>query len=426
VSLLLAFPLWAQEPPQKRRVRFPDGRAELCEVVSRDAEGVTLRLDGLPRPVKFRWSELDPEDAQSLRGREEGRRLERPGELTVPGLRVRTLGDQVVEGIVLPGSPSNELWLKNAQGRVALPLETIASREEVPLELRQVYAGGELLDVLTGRLKPTSPQDYDRLGAELLRARLRERAMAAFKTAELLRHPDWPEARIYSEMVKLRDRIDDIALQKSVFEAQERYLAGDYESALAQIEPIRASLVEQGRLPDLVAELDRLRTQILELRGYARDEQIVQEGYRVIEALLKARALDPSPAWADSKAYVQERMMDEVLDLIRARFNFSPEDAAAKRAWDRRPAETVLKHDCGEASWWFLRPDRCAPEAWWAAASGTARYRLLKGLFIEKNLIGIRKDEKSCGVCGGLGQDEAGTRCAFCQGLKILRVLLYR
>jgi len=55
-----------QEGPRER-VRFLDGKAELCEVVSADADGVTLRLPGIPQPLKFRWWQLASEDASRLR-----------------------------------------------------------------------------------------------------------------------------------------------------------------------------------------------------------------------------------------------------------------------------------------------------------------------------------------------------------------------
>jgi hypothetical protein len=73
-----------------------------------------------------------------------------------------------------------------------------------------------------------------------------------------------------------------------------------------------------------------------------------------------------------------------------------------------------------------VRPELRAPEEWWKTADDRTRYDLLKGLFVEKHLTVIRAEQKSCGVCGGTGQDAAGTLCASCQGLKGYRVLIYR
>src|SRR5687768_615811 len=67
---LSAAALRAQDVPKAERIRFLDGRTELCEVAGKDGDGVTLKLPGVPRPVKFPWWQLDPIDASRLRGGE--------------------------------------------------------------------------------------------------------------------------------------------------------------------------------------------------------------------------------------------------------------------------------------------------------------------------------------------------------------------
>src|SRR6185369_4865051 len=142
-----------------------------------------------------------------------------------------------------------------------------------------------------------SPEDYDLLGAQLLRAKLQARAVAAFKVAEMLRHPESPEARMVGELIKLRDRIDDLAIRKAVFLAEEQALAGEYDAAIAQVEVVEKLLAGN---PAALEELKRVRTQLQEFRGMARDERIVKEGYRAAEALLKAKAMDREVSYAQA------------------------------------------------------------------------------------------------------------------------------
>src|SRR6185503_5160515 len=196
--------------------------------------------------------------------------------------------------------------------------------------------------------------DYDLLGAQLLRAKLQARAVSAFKVAEMLRHPESPEARMVGELIKLRERIDDLAVRKAVFQAEEQALAGEYDAAIAQVEVVEKLL---GDRPDALAELKRVRTQLQEFRGLARDERIVMEGYRASEALLKTKAMDRAVSYAASRGWVEQKLFGELLDHLRAKFNFSPEDPTVQRVWERRPAEAMLKHSYDGSSWVVLRPE---------------------------------------------------------------------
>jgi hypothetical protein len=410
-------------------VRFLDGKAELCEVVVADADGVTLRLSGIQQPLRFRWWQLASEDAARLRDTH----LARPAvkaaetEFLVPGYRIRTTDDKVYEGVPAEGAPAGQLWLKNAEGKFVIRVDSILSREEIKVDLTRAYAPDEVVGILVGRIKPRTAEDYDLLGMQLIRARLQARAVAAFKVAEMLRHPESPEARMVGELVKLRERIDDLAIRKAVFQAEEQALAGEYDAAIAQVEAVEKLL---GERPDALAELKRVRTQLQEFRGLARDERIVMEGYRASEALLKTKAMDRAVSFAAARAWVEQKAFGELLDHLRSKFNFSPEDPTVQRVWENRPADAMLKHSYDAASWVVLRPELREPEEWWKAADDRTRYDLLKGLFIEKHLKVLRTELKSCGICGGTGlleqKDSTNVMCPSCQGLKGSRVLIYR
>ena len=424
ISLAFAVSLGAQEKGE--RVRFLDGRTELCEVLGKDGDGVTLKVPGVPKPVKFPWWQLDPADAARLRGGERAAAPVPAAEFAVDGVRVRLTDGKVVDGVLMPGAPAHEIWIRNAEGKHVLPAAAVAAREDVRLELRLVYGPDEIATLLAGRIKPSTAEDFDRLGAELQRAKLEERAMAAFRMAELLRHPEWPEAAVAAELVKLRDRIEDLAVRRAVYQAQESWLAGDYDAALAKMDAVEAGVGSGPGAAAIREELRRLRSLIQDLRGRARDEGIVREGGRAAAALLKAKAMDRAASWAQALAWAEERMPGELLEHLRRRFNFTPDDPALKSAWERRPAEPVWKHPVDEASWITLRPEVRDPEAWWRAADDSARYRALKAAWILKHLPVLRSDLKSCAVCGGTGLEAAGGVCSACLGLKEQRVLFYR
>lgn len=407
-------------------MRFIDGKAELCEVVAADAEGVTLRLDHIPKPVKFKWWQLDPEDARTLRGGAPS--LPVPGlEGATAGLRVRTKDNKLIEGIELPGAPAGVLRLKNARGTQDVPRASIESVEPARLEPSRIYSGEELFALLMSRAKPSTPEEFERVAAELLRLDLRERGLALLKMAESLRQPEGPESRIYRDLGRLREMLGDLALQRMVFNVQESALVGEVQAALDQIDALEAALAEAKGSEEVLKELRRLRAGLQELRGYGRDEQIVREVYRVFDALLKAKAMDRTAAYADAAGWVERDLPAEVFRHVNRRFNFSPGDETARAVWQRRPADLLLKHAVDEASWVVLRPDARPAADWWAAASDAARYKLLKGLAVEKHFHVARAETKSCGTCGGTGQVEpAGALCPACLGAKTHRVLIYR
>jgi hypothetical protein len=277
--------------------------------------------------------------------------------------------------------------------------------------------------ILVGRIQPATPEEFERLGSGLLRVRLEERAVAAFRMAESLRRPTDGESRLQVELIRLRDRMGDLALRRTVYQAQESCLAGDYDAAIAQIDEVEKSI--GGRETELFDEIRRLRAQVEDGRGRARDARIVEETWRTLEALLKVRAMEREGTFASARAYVTERMPAEVRRRVNRRFNFTPEDPSSSAAWDRRPEEPRIKHSCGEASWYLIRPDARDAETWWAGAPDESRYKVLKGLYLLKHLGPVDEQEKSCSRCGGSGLVEESS-CPECSGLKVHRVLFYR
>jgi hypothetical protein len=135
--------------------------------------------------------------------------------------------------------------------------------------------------------------------------------------------------------------------------------------------------------------------------------------------------MDRGISFADARGYVEGPMSNEVFAHVRWRFNFTPDDPAVKQAWDRRPADAFFKHSYDDASWFVLKPEARSAADWWAAASDESRYKLLKGLYVEKHLHVTLAELKSCGTCGGTGLVDNAV-CPACAGLKQQRVLIYR
>ncbi len=424
VCLASAF---TQDVPQKRRVRFIDGRVELCEVVSADAAGVTLRLDRVPRPVKFGWWQLDPEDAEAIRG---GGAAEpsRP-ERTLPGIRVRTRDGRVHEGLSLPGAPAGEIWIKNAEGRTVIRAEESVSREDARVPVQRVYSPDELFTYLAGRIRPSAPEDFDRLAAELVRARLPDRAGAVVRMSEILRSPLRPESRLARDLARLRDSLEGMEARRAAFEAQEGCLAGDYDMALERLAAVEGGL-PTPLPPEALAEVRRLRGLLQELRGAAREDRIVREWHLVFDTLLRVKAMDRGVSFAEASVWVERTLPEEVERRVRARFNFTPGDPEARRAWERRPAENMLRHSVGGGSWMELAPAARPQEEWWSAADDASRYGVLKGLAVERHMQVIAKELKGCPGCGGTGLAAGpggpGDVCPSCIGTKCVRVFIYR
>jgi hypothetical protein len=414
----------------KTRVRFADGKAESCGVVSHDAEGVTLRLDGIPKPVKFPWWQIDREDAEAIRGGSRGGAAgEASLERTLPALRVRTRDGKVIEGVELPGAPAGDLWLGNAEGKTVVPGGAVVSREPIRLPIERACTADEVFARLVSRIQPATPEDFDRLGSELVRAKLPDRAGAILRMAEFLRHPERPESRMVRDLAKLRDLLEGLEARTAATAARESCLAGDYEKALGLLDAVERGLPSPA--PDgALGEIRRLRGLVQELRGVDRDERIVLEWHRTMDALLKARAMDRAVSWAEASAWIERGLPEEVERQVRARFNFTPADPEVRRAWDRRPDGPAFKHSAGSGSWLALRPDARAPEEWWAAADDAARYGALKGLAVERHLRVISKELKSCPSCGGTGLARgpatADETCPSCLGAKSQKVLIYR
>ncbi|MBI2900863.1 MAG: hypothetical protein HYY17_11820 [Planctomycetes bacterium] len=432
VGLLVALaPALAQEGKKGDtvRIRLLDKREETVEVVDWDEKGIRVKLKDVPAPVTYEWWKLDPESAQALKKRYLGK-IETPAEegVTLDGVRVKT-ATRTVEGVVVPEGPPDEIRIKNAEGTWVFKLADVVSKEPVKLRIHQVYGAEELYRILMDRVRPSEAEEWDRLGAELIRAGLRDRAVHAFNMGELLRRAEFPEGRLLRDILRLRERLEDIALRRSVLDVQERFLSGRYQEAIDLIDLLEPGIKDAAAL----REVRRIRTELLQLRDQSREETIVAEWARAMDSHLRLKAYDPAVGFEDATAYVRQTLGNDVLRSVNERLNITRGDTSARIVWERRSARAVFKHAYGDASWIVVRPELGSAHSWWASADAAAKFRLLKGVAIEALLSVVRIAEKNCPTCGGTGAvdpsrfpEAAAGICPTCRGLKHERTVFYR
>lgn len=392
-------------------------------------KGIRLKLRDIPSPVHFEWWKFDPDTARMLRKRYLGEKTDaEPDVVLLDGVRVRTAQRQI-EGILLSDAPADELWIKNAQGHWIVKVSDVLGRESVKLRIQQVYQPEELYRILMERVQPFDAETWEKLGGELLRLGLRDRAAQAFNMCELLRHPEMLEGQVYRDLVRLRSRMEDLTFRKTVFDVQEQFLAGRYSEALEIVDRIERSVKDE----EIVRELRRIRTELLQLRDQSREDQIIAEWGRLLEARLRMRAFEKGTGYREAAEYVQHQLLNDVQRAVSDRFGITRGDPSARLVWDRRSPQVVWKHAYGDASWLVERPELGAPAAWWDATDDEGRFRLLKGLAIEKHFVVLRVVRKNCPTCGGTGavdrtahpRSTAGI-CPSCLGLKHERTVFYR
>lgn len=433
VALAIAvLPAGAQEEKKTKgetiRVRFIDQHEETVEVVDWNERGIRVRMKDVPQPVFFEWYKLDPGHADTLKKRYLGK-AETPAEegVTIEGVRIRT-SKETVEGVVLE-SPPDEIKIKNAADIFVFKVADVVSQEKVRLRVNQVYTGEELEKILLQRMPPVDAEDWDKLGAELLKLGHGDRARQAFNLAEYLRRPELPEGQVYRDLVTLRRKLEDISLQKSIYQVQEVFLAGQYDEALLKVDALERAVRDEALLKDL----RRLRTELQQLRDQSREEQIVAEWTRMTEVLIRTKAFDRMLGYRDAVSYVMNDLPADILKAVNERFHITGGDTSAKLVWEQRSARTANKHSYQNGSWLIERAELGAPETWWAAADDASRFRVLKGVAIEKHCIVLRVVEKNCPTCGGTGTVDRAKYphatlgiCPSCLGLKHERTVFYR
>lgn len=426
----------APRDARQRLVRFIDGRAEHVEILNATKEHLLLRFRDVRQPVPVRWWEIEPSDARALQAELLGApsmQVEKPaaGLHTLPGVRVVARDGKSYSGSLIPGSGDEEIWIKSRDRRYVVLKKDIREMHEVALDVSEVYTDEELYDLLVRRLQPSSPEEWEKFGSELVRVRLGDRAVLAFRIAEMLRRPELPEGRLYRSLLQLRDALESISMKKAIHQIQEHYLVGEYDASLERIDRLEQELLEAGRGRE-VEEVRRLRGELHLLRDLSRSERIVVEWNRLVDALVRAKAFDRSLPFSAAREYLEKELGTEVEKRVSERFNLGPGDASARLVWDRRP-EGVNKHSYGEASWIAERMERGDVEAWWSRADDRRRYEALMGMAVEK-LYDVRQVvHKSCPECGGSGvvepprfPDRPAGQCPSCLGLQKHRVLIYR
>ncbi|MHC4605530.1 MAG: hypothetical protein ACYTAF_01170 [Planctomycetota bacterium] len=415
-------------------VRFINEKAEHVRIVQVTTAYVLMKFRDVSEPIPVRWEEIYPDDARMLRKEFYGAGIKPPlpVEFALDGLRVFTRGNKIFEGVPMAGSPDTEIWLKSRGMRQVIRRRDVLRTERIRVGVRDVYTDEELYQILVQRLAPETAEDWELIGQELARIGLEDRAFRAFRTSEILRHPELMEGRIFRALLDLRNLIDDVSLKKVIQQARERYLVGAYDEVIAKMDLLERRLIGAGMEWPL-SELRRLREEIHLLRSIAREEKAVAEWGRTLSATVRRKAFDRGLSCEDAMAYIETNLVLDVEKRVSEQLGLSKEDAAARYLWERRPLKGLRKHCYGESTWVVERRERADHEAWWSRATDVQRYELLMGITIEQHLDLKQVIHKNCPICGGDGvvevvryPDQPGGRCPTCLGMGAYRVLIYR
>lgn len=435
-AFLLLLPVLCQDGVKvgdeiRIRVRRGDGYQEMQGVLeARDDKKIVLREKFTSTTFTWRWEDLHP-DSKELLARGLPTRVEPREGLTVPGILVKTKDGKVFEGLELPSDTPGQIVIKMAGQRAVLSLSDVATKEPVHVPIERVYTTEEVIRMIYNEMHPVTAEEYDRVARLAMKIKQPELAIRMEQIAEILRTPHFPEHKLFRDLIKLRDAVRDVAIQKLIYDTQIAGLAANYEEVLKTLDAVEKGIVDAKLPGKYVDEITRMRAEVNVLRALSIDEQIVNETYRSIEVLLRTRALDRTLAYADAVAYAKEKLGADALRMVASKFNLKPDDPGLRDIWGKRSPDVKFKHSYGDATWVVERVEMGDRNAWWDVTDNTTRYALLKGLFIEySGMMKVeRTDRKNCPTCGAAGVVETRmptNTCPSCMGLKKHRILIYR
>ncbi len=422
-----------QDKQDRVRIRLLYGEPQDGLVVKVEKDGITLKLDYVNGPIKFLWAEIFPEDVEFIKYKYLKEIVkDPPKEYTIPALKLTTNDGKVYEGLELKEAPPTEVWIKNVQGKFVIEKTNIKLKEAIRMELHKVYTEEEIYTLILGKLDPTTPADFEKLAHEFVRAKFPDKAIPLFKIAEVLRNPQYPENALYRDLINLRNNLDDINLKTMIHRIQEQALWSEYDRAIELIDQVERNLINKQD-KKLLDEIKRIRGQLYTLRQISKEEQIINEWYRTMEALVRTKAADFKSSFKEAKSYTEMTLKKEIIALIAEKFRLNKEDKSIELIWEARATDISLKHSYDETSWLIESPMIGDPDDFWFKSPPDIRYKFIKGLFIERNMKDVSNDHKNCSTCGGAGKIErekfnfpTSDRCPSCSGLRQFRILIYK
>jgi hypothetical protein len=262
----------------------------------------------------------------------------------------------------------------------------------------------------------------------LIQAGIHDQALTALRISEILKRPESPEYGLYQSLNYLKELLVDLELKRSVYNVQQDLLLGRYEEALHVVQRIEE---QAGAEPGdtLSRDLTRVRAELVALRQLTREAQIVAEWDRTIESLILSKALNRTESLESAVDFIQGPIQGGIAEVVAARVNMSPSDSAVQDVWARRPGSRRIKHSYDEASPLANPEGLWRHRELWAALDSAARFKLLKGIYVEKYMDVLSRVDKSCYQCGSLGSILERSRrvtCPICRGEGRIRVLVFR
>jgi tetratricopeptide (TPR) repeat protein len=425
--LLVVFSLGQEE---KCTLRFLDGTLKTGYLIKIDRKGIKFRPEGTKVAIRFGWEELAPECAEELK--KKYLRVEPlPKKFALDGVKIITKDGKELKGIIIERfSTDEEIFIKSAQVSKFIKRHEIKEIHKTKLDPLEVYTSEELSKILYDRILPSDAEGYERLAEEFKKLKLEAEAVRAYKLSLALRKEDFPQGRLYKDLLKLRERIANIALKETLYQAQEEYLLGEYEKVLERLNKVQESLIKLPLRDEILHELKRIRVELNLLREITKDQKIISEYSRTIDALILAKAISRELSCKEAEWYVENRLKGEVEGLIAHRFNIDKE--SIKIIWEKRSRFGLKKLSYGKASWLLTDPAPKEKERFWETLENNLRFNYLKGLYIQRYMEVVKVLQKNCACCGAKGvikvshQGEKALQCPSCRGKKFFRIIIYR
>ena len=370
---------------------------------------------------------------------------------------------------------------RQSAGRIAQPIPTssIARRQEVEVDIREVYAKDEIVEIkereaaeaADGDLEALEPEAREELASFLMR-------VGAYEAAR--RHFDGVLAAEGAPSLHLavRNKLRNLEVLERSAEA------GDLMNEVKRlmfIKHFRKAVEVLGQFETKFGEQERVRElhrfdSVKKRAEKSLREQLAAETSvewkRTLGNLIRKATSDRERTMRDLTSWATRSLTKEILAVVAEKLQLDPNEV--RQHWDARAKRTAHTASYGHGS--FAAPEEITkakararaqaresrdrgrsgsqrpanqqetkpktPEEWWKIASGRDRRNWLTAFFVENGDAAfevVRVFYESCRTCAGLGyrveltgggdggeSTDTKRRCETCNGHGQIRKLRYR
>ena len=425
--------------PEWVSLRFIDGSQRRGLLVGQDDLGILFRHTEESPAVRFTWAEIDPEYVRILRSRvtasvtpASAYASAEAGEFTLPGEIVTLQSGQVIRGKPMPEASTKEyLILKTSSGPDPIKVDRAAIMKMEPANLRitEVYTVREAYQQLMERQFPKTGEDHLKMGDLLVRAGLPDLALLHYRIGQALNRPETQVGRVYHELARFRERVEDLALQSKIWNIQQAAFDEEYDAAAARIAELRVAMAKDPKAASFMPDLDAIAQNLSGLKARSVEQRMLEDWEATTDSLLMQKASDRSVGFLAAVQYVSGPLPEDILNRVAQRYQVDRE--TVKKAWETRPRTRAMQLSYDNATWLAEAPDSPDKTDLWEKASPRARYQFLRGRYVEQHLETVQVGHKDCPECGGSGETRAivpskEKSCTSCRGTGKVRFVFYR